>query len=165
MKDIFSNRLTIYLFGTALLLLSCSSNHLDNKINDRKSLEKATATIRDAFARGDVAAIVAMHHPDIIKYFGGSNVVQGRAALEKGLKEMFSTSKMEFIDNQLESMTFHGETGIETSIFTIKVTYKNGSPPTQSRGRAMVVYVKYKDSPTGWATVREMVQAAPDINK
>ncbi len=69
---------------------------------------------------------------------------------------------MEFIDNQLESMTFNGETGIETSIFTIRVTYNNGNPPTISQGRAMVVYVKYKDSASGWATIREMVQAAPD---
>ncbi len=34
--------------------------------------------------------------------------------------------------------------------------------PTISRGRAMVVYVRYKDSPTGWASIREMAQAAPD---
>jgi len=34
--------------------------------------------------------------------------------------------------------------------------------PTISRGRAMVVYVRYKDSPTGWASIREMAQTAPD---
>jgi hypothetical protein len=26
----------------------------------------------------------------------------------------------------------------------------------------MVTYIKYKDSPTGWASIREMAQAAPD---
>lgn len=75
---------------------------------------------------------------------------------------MFRASKMQFTDNQLESMTFNNKTAVETSIFTIKVTPKNGNPSTMSRGRAMVVYVKYKDSPTGWATIREMIQAAPE---
>jgi len=163
MKVIFYKRLSIYIIAATWVFEGCSSNSLNKEAGDRKSLEKATATIRDAFARGDVPAIVALHHPDVVKYFGGSNVVKGRAALEKGLIEMFRTSRMEFIESQLESMTFNGDTGIETSIFTIKVTYKDGRPPTLSRGRAMVVYIKYKDSPTGWATIREMVQAAPDL--
>ncbi len=130
--------------------------------DDRKSLEKATVAIRDAFARGDVPAIVALHHPDVVKYFGGNNVVNGRTALEKGLTEMFRTSKMEFIDHKLESLIFIGETAVETSVFTIRVTPKTGGKSSISRGRAMVVYVRYKDSPTGWASIREMAQAPPD---
>ena len=73
---------------------------------------------------GDVPAIVALHHPDVVKYFGGNNVVIGRAALEKGLTEMFRTSTLEFIDNKLESLIFVGETAIETSIFTIRARQK-----------------------------------------
>ena len=68
---------------------------------------------------------------------------------------------MEFVGNKIESTVFNGSTAIETSIFTFKVTPKNGGTPTISSGRSMVVYVKYKDSPTGWASIREMAQAAP----
>ncbi|NII27987.1 DUF4440 domain-containing protein [Pseudoflavitalea sp. X16] len=147
-----------YLMIIAFLAGGCAAHKVDD---DKKSLEKTTAAIRDAFGRGDVPAIVALHHPDVIKYFGGDNVVKGRVALEKGLTDMFRTSTMEFIENRVESTLFNGETAIETSIFAINIIPKNGGKPTVGRGRSMVVYVRYKDSPTGWVSIREMAQAAP----
>ncbi|MBC9929733.1 YybH family protein [Chitinophaga qingshengii] len=145
----------------AILAFGCQPT--DNMVSaaDKKALLKTTQAIRDGFARGDVPAILALHHPEVIKYFGGKNVVIGREAMKKGLTEMFAHSKMEFVDHELESLVFHDNTAVETSIFTIKVTHKNGAPPTLAHGRAMVVYVKYKDSPTGWASIREMAQEAP----
>jgi len=128
---------------------------------DRQSLERTTQAIRDGFARGDVAAIVALHRPDVVKYFGGANVVTGRQELQRGLVKTFRNVKMEFVEHRLESMVFLGDTAVETSIFTIKTTPKTGGRPTLGRGRAMVVYVKSKESPTGWQSIREMAQAAP----
>ena len=130
--------------------------------SDRASLLKTTAAIRDAFGRGDVAAIAALHDPAIEKYFGGSNVVLGRENLIKGLRETFKNSRFEFIENKVESTLFHGDMAIETSIFAIRVTFKDGRPAVVSRGRAMVVYVKSTTSPTGWVSIREMAQAAPE---
>ena len=95
-------------------------------------------------ARGDVAAIVALHRPDVVKYFGGANVVNGREELQRGLVKTFRNVKMEFIEHRLESMVFLGNTAVETSIFTIRTTPKMGGSPTVGRGRAMVVYVKSK---------------------
>ena len=151
-----------YFVALILFAVSCVGQEPGNTTGDRASLERTTQAIRDAFARGDVAAVVALHHPDVVKYFGGANVVSGRAALETGLIQMFRNSKMEFLENRVESTMFNGETAIETSIFTIKVSGKDGDKSTLSRGRAMVVYVRYKGSPTGWASIREMAQAAPD---
>jgi ketosteroid isomerase-like protein len=128
---------------------------------DRQSLERTTRAIRDAFAREDVAAIVALHRPDVAKYFGGANVVTGRQELERGLFKTFRNVKMEFVEHHLESLVFLGDTAVETSIFTIRTTPKAGGSPTLARGRALVVYVKSKESPTGWQSVREMAQAAP----
>lgn len=130
-------------------------------LTDRQSLERTTQAIRDAFARGDVAAIVALHCPDVVKYFGGTNVVNGRQELQRGLVQTFRNVKMEFVEHRLESLVFLGNTAVETSIFTIKTTPKAGGSPTFARGRAMVVYVKSKESPTGWQSIREMAQAAP----
>jgi len=128
---------------------------------DRQSLERTTQAIRDAFAREDVAAILALHRPDVVKYFGGTNVVNGREDLQRGLVKTFSAVKMEFVEHRLESLVFLGDTAVETSIFAIRTTPKTGGSPSVGRGRAMVVYVKSKDSPTGWQSVREMAQAAP----
>lgn len=107
-----------FFFGTAVLAQTAA---------DRASLNKATAAIRDAFARGDVAAITALHHPDVVKYFGGKNVVNGRTELTKGLRQMFANATMEFIGNEVESSVITGTTAIETSIFEIKVTPKSGA--------------------------------------
>lgn len=91
--------------------------------------------------------------------------MNGRAELEKGLTEMFRSSKLEFVENNIESTLFYGEMAVETCIFKIKITPKNGDKPTFSRGRSMVMYVHDKQSPTGWLSIREMVQAAPDENQ
>jgi ketosteroid isomerase-like protein len=156
----------------AALLVSCSLNWptraqepsdaiSGGSLADRQSLERTARAIRDGFARGDVAAIVALHRPDVMKYFGGANVVNGRQELKRGLVKTFRNIKMEFVEHHLESMVFLGDTAVETSIFTIKTTSKTGGSTTLARGRAMVVYVKSKESPTGWQSVREMAQAAP----
>lgn len=128
----------------------------------RQSFDKNIAALEAAFAKGDAALVASLHHPQVIKYFGGTNVVIGRAALEKGLIEWFKNTKVEFVENTVESTVFNGETAIQTSIFAIKSTPKNGGEPTIGRGRSMVIYVRDKSSPTGWLTLREMTQAAPE---
>ncbi|MEX6690694.1 nuclear transport factor 2 family protein [Danxiaibacter flavus] len=128
----------------------------------RQSLDKNIAALTDAFAKGDAALVASLHHPQVIKYFGGTNVVTGRAALEKGLEEWFKNTKVEFVENTVESTVFNGETAVQTSIFAIKSTPKNGGEPSIGRGRSMVIYVQDKSSPTGWLTLREMTQAAPE---
>lgn len=144
-----------------LMSIHCSGNILTDE-KDRLALEKTTAAIRDAFGRGDVAAVVALHHPDVIKAFGPNSYIVGRDAVEAGLKTSFETNRMEFVGHKLQSLVFNGDTAIEISIFTIKVTPKNGGESRISRGRAMVVYVKYPGSPTGWASLREMAQGVAD---
>jgi hypothetical protein len=96
------------------------------------------------------------------KYFGKDNVVKGRIALQEGLTQWFSGSNIEFIENKVESTVFNGGTAIQTCIFSIKVTPKSGGKPVINRGRSMVVYIMDKTSPTGWLSLREMAQEAPD---
>jgi ketosteroid isomerase-like protein len=55
-----------------------------------------------------------------------------------------------------------GDTAIEQSVFTIRSTPKAGGAPVIFKGRAMVVYVRYAKSPTGWASLREMIQPATE---
>ena len=102
-----------------------------------------------------------LHSANVIKYFGGNNVITGRDAVEKGARDWFQNSKVEFIENTVESTVFVGKTAIQTAIFSIKTTPKNGGKPTVGRGRSMVVYIQDKNSPTGWLTLREIVQEAP----
>ncbi len=127
----------------------------------RLSLENATAVIRNAFEKGDAALVAQLHSPDVIKYFGGTNVTVGRKAMEDALKGWFRTSKVEFIENTVEDTKFIGDVAIQTVIFTIKSTPKNGGEPSIGRGRSMVIYIRDESSITGWLTLREIAQEAP----
>ena len=134
---------------------------LFTRCKQTNDIAPTTKAIRDAFAASDVTTIVKYHHPDIIKYFGGTRIVTGREALTKGLTDMFRNTKLEFVENTVESTLYNGNTVIETSIFRFRSTPKNGGPVTYSKGRSMVVYVRSSDSPTGWVSIREMAQEAP----
>ncbi|MFD2934885.1 YybH family protein [Spirosoma flavum] len=137
------------------------SQAMTNSTALKQSLEKATAAIRNAFGQGDAALIGQLHSPQVIKYFGGKNVIVGRAAVEKGARDWFQQSKVEFIENTVENTTFIGEIAIQTVIFSIKTTPRTGGKSTIGRGRAMVIYIQDKSSPTGWLTLREIAQEAP----
>jgi ketosteroid isomerase-like protein len=129
----------------------------------RQSLDKATAAIRDAFSRGDAAMVGRLHSPNVIKYFGGNRVVVGRDAVEKGARDWFKQSKVEFVENTVENTCFVGNIAIQTVIFSIKTTPKDGGAPSIGRGRSLVIYVQDKSSPTGWLTLREIAQEAPPV--
>ena len=148
-----------------IIILFISTNVYTQGITDtttlKQSLEKATAAIRRAFEKGDAALVAQLHSPGIIKYFGGNNVVVGRDAVEKGAREWFQNSKVEFIENTVENTEFVGNIAIQTSIFSIKTTPKDGGKSSAGRGRSMVIYIQDKNSPTGWLTLREFVQEAP----
>lgn len=147
------------------LILLFSLNIYSQSITDTtallQSLEKATAAIRNAFAKGDVKLVGQLHSPNVIKYFGGNNVTIGREAVENGVKDWIQNNKVEFIENTVENTEFFGNVAIQTVIFSIKTTPKNGGESSIGRGRSMVIYVQDKSSPTGWLTVREIVQEAP----
>ena len=155
------------ILGISLLFLSgaCTNPDKDGSADDFRALRATTEALGKGFAKGDVSAVLALHHPDIVKYFGGKNVVTGREGLKRQLTDLFNYANVEFIQNDIESTIFNGNSVIETSIFGIRLIPKNGDSSNVIHGRSMVVYVRYKDSPTGWASLREMTQEAPGVSK
>ena len=155
MKTIFQLLITVF-FSTSVYCQEITDTTVL-----KQSLDKATAAIRSAFEKGDAALVGQLHSPDVIKYFGGNNVLIGRDAVEKGARDWFQNSKVEFIENTVENTAFTGKVAIQTVIFSIKTTPNDGGKPTISRGRSMVIYIQDKSSPTGWLTLREIAQEAP----
>jgi ketosteroid isomerase-like protein len=146
-------------------ILFLSANAFSQEITDtvalRQSLDKATAAIRKAFENGDAVLVGQLHSPNVIKYFGGNNVVVGRDEVEKQATDWFQNSKVEFIENTVENTVFVGNIAIQTVIFSIRTTPKNGGKSSIGRGRSMVIYIQDKTSPTGWLSLREIAQEAP----
>src|SRR5882672_4254112 len=129
-------KLIFQLFFILFVSVPVYSQEITDTIALRQSLDKATATIRNAFENGDAALVAQLHSPDVIKYFGGNNVIIGRDAVEKGARDWFQNSKVEFIENTVENTAFTGKVAIQTVIFSIKTTPKDGGNPTISRGRS-----------------------------
>jgi ketosteroid isomerase-like protein len=167
-EDVGNRLLYIYCMKTIiqLLIMGLLCTYVNGQQTNysaamRASLDKATAAIREAFQNGDAALVAKLHSPDIVKYFGGTNVVIGRNAVEKGARDWFQNAKVEFVENTVENTEFVGNIAIQTCIFSIKTTPKNGGKPSTGRGRSMVIYIQDGNSPTGWLSLREMVEEAP----
>jgi ketosteroid isomerase-like protein len=134
-------------------------SHADSA-SDRAAVEATGAAIRAAFAAGNVAEILKYHHPDVRKALSFQNVQVGREAVGAGLQNTLRQVHLEFVENNVESLLIEGDTAIEQTVFAIKATPLAGGQPSVFRGRTMVVYVRYKESPTGWASIRELIQPA-----
>ena len=151
------------LTAVAFLFLACSTGDTyAGPDKDRELLQKTSEGIRSAFARGDVATIMAYHHPDVIKALSFRKYLTGRDAVEADLRGTLQQFSLEFEENHVESLLIQGDTAVEQTIFAIKSTPKSGGQPYMFKGRTQVVYVRYGGSPTGWASVREIIQPATD---
>lgn len=116
--------------------------------------------IREAFGNEDIDKIKALHHPDVMKALGYKDLKTGRQEVIQSLKGTLNNFRLEFIENEVESILVQGDMAIEQTRFSIKGTPKDGGDPWVFSGRTVVTYVRYKDSPTGWATIREIIQPA-----
>ncbi len=158
------NRVPILLIASiaiAVMAEGCSaSNKYGGLEADRNSLEKTSEAIRAAFARGDIAAIMAYHHPDVVKSLSYGNYLIGRDAVQGDIAATLQRFNLEWKENHVRSILIQGDTAVELTDFTIQGTSKNRGDPFLFKGRAMVVYVRYKNSPSGWASIREIIQPA-----
>ena len=128
--------------------------------NSKKEILKNGETIRKAFSDGDIEKIRSLHHPDVIKALGYNDLKVGRDEVISGLEEIVRNFDLEFLTNDVESILVKDNIAIEQTKFSIKGTPKTGDEPFIFKGRTMVIYIRYDKSPTGWATIREIIQPA-----
>lgn len=152
------SRISAILTLLAVACLSCNL-HADSD-TDRLALQNTDNAIHAAFAKGDAADAMRYHHPDVRKALSYDKVLIGRDAVASDLRNTMSQFHLEFVSNQVESLLIEKDTAVEQTLFTIKGTPIAGGEPFLFKGRTMVVYVRYKESPTGWASIREIIQPA-----
>ena len=154
-------RSAVCLFSVLVLATGCA--HAQPQVSHLPAHDAIAATsvaIREAFARGDVDGIMAYHHRDVVKALNAGALLDGSAAVRANLDTTLGAFRLEFVENRTESLVVTGETAVEIAAFTIRGTPKDGGASFVSRGRAMVVYVRSAASPSGWATIRELIQPA-----
>jgi ketosteroid isomerase-like protein len=125
---------------------------------DCKALQATDDGIHAGFARADIDAIMAYHHPLVVKALSPDKLLTGRRAVAADLGGTLRSTRLEFVENRVESLVVNGDTAVEMTNFAIKGTPRSGGDPFLFKGRTMVVYVRYASSPSGWATLREIIQ-------
>lgn len=148
---------SIFLFAIFLPFGTYSQNS-----EAKQEILKNGEVIRKAFSEGDLEKIKSLHHPDVIKALGYNDLKVGRDAVIDGLVETLNNFHLEFVENDVESILIEDSIAIEQTKFAIKGTPKEGGEPFIFKGRTMVTYIRYPKSPTGWATIREIIQPATD---
>jgi hypothetical protein len=148
--------ISIYIF----LLSACTtSTNAVSSEDDNKAFAKLRKELGRAFIDGDIKTIIAYHHPEVIKSHSYNKLLVGRDANIADLKGTLQSFSMKFNEHKIESFVIHGNTATEISSFTIEGTPRGNGNPFIFKGRSMVLYIRYNESPAGWALIREMIQA------
>ncbi|MEM9327730.1 MAG: nuclear transport factor 2 family protein [Bacteroidota bacterium] len=158
MKGLRLNMRIVIMLMSAFIGLNLTAQ---NKALEQAILDHGLA-IREAFAAGDVEKIKSLHHPKVNKALGYNDLKNGRDEVMDGLIGTLQAFDLEFIENEVESILIEGDIAIEQTKFAIRGRPKSGGDPFLFRGRTMVTYVRYEPSPTGWATIREIIQPATE---
>lgn len=154
---------SIKVFITVLMLLNLFpiETHAQNESTKDEIIQHGKV-IREAFSVGDIDKIKSLHHPDVIKALGYNDLKIGRKEVIDGLIGTLENFHLEFVENTIENIFIQDGLAIEQTKFSIKGTPKHKGEPFVFSGRTMVTYVRSNESPTGWATIREIIQPATE---
>ena len=124
-----------------------------------KQITATGAAVREAFKNGDVETIKLYHHPEVIKALGYNNLRVAREAVLDGLRETMANFDLEFMGDSKEELFLQkGDLVIKQMLFGLRLIPKNGDDPFVFRGRTLLILQRYDKSPTGWATIHEIIQ-------
>lgn len=151
-----------FLLIVCFIISSCHKQQQEDEVSIRQQIIDNGLTIRNAFSDGDLEKLESLHHPDVIKALGYDNVKNGRKEVLEGLEETMKDYSLEFVKNELENMFIQDDLVIAQGIFAIRGTPKAQGDPFVFEGRTLVTYIRYSDSPSGWATIREIIQPATE---
>ncbi|GAB5475408.1 MAG: hypothetical protein Mars2KO_35070 [Maribacter sp.] len=154
-------KLTNIVKGCLLLALlhSCGSSGLTKEEAARHQVAETGSALREAFKSGDLETIKMYHHPQVTKALSYTNLQKGREEVLRGLKETMANYELEFLDERAkEKFIYQGDLVIQQMRFALRLVPKNGDDPFVFRGRTLLVLQRYDESPTGWATLHEIIQ-------
>lgn len=124
-----------------------------------KQINATGQAVREAFKNGDVETIKLYHHPEVVKALGYNDLKEGREAVLDGLRETLAHFDLEFLDEKKEELfLYKGDIVIKQMLFGLRLIPKNGDEPFVFRGRTLLTLQRYDKSPTGWATIHEIIQ-------
>lgn len=153
-------RAIIFIFFLSCILCSCTTSSIHHGGIDREAIIETNKKIRTAFANGNIEEILRYHHPDVEKAFSWNDYQVGSIVVKQGLTSLLENYNLEFLGSaeEMESLKIFEDSAVMIARFSLKGVPKNDSvKPFVFSGRTMIVYIRNKESPTGWLSFREMI--------
>ncbi|NAS11145.1 nuclear transport factor 2 family protein [Poritiphilus flavus] len=155
---LYWRNVTILTIPLTLLLYCCSSNKPTEEEVSRQITETGMA-VREAFKNADLETIKLYHHPEVTKALAYNNLQIGREEVLSGLKSTMESFDLEFLDEKVtEKFIYKNDLVIKQMLFALRLIPKNGDEPFVFRGRTLLILERSDESPTGWATIHEIIQ-------
>gem|GEM_PF-1346672 len=154
-------QILLHLLLGIFAMFSCNAQLLseNDKMEIKQAIDATNVAVRKAFAEGDLTTIKVYHHPDVTKTLAYNNIQKGRKEVLEGLKQTLQNFELQFTDDkELEKLVITNEMVFMQARFALQLTPKNDNPSFVYKGRTLVIYQRYEESPTGWATIHEIIQ-------
>ena len=119
----------------------------------RSAIEAANTKSMAGMLSGDMAAALGSYSESSIMMMPGMPMMNGRAAIETGMKGMMDMMKVNAASFNTQDVMVSGDMAVETGTFSMTTTMKGGKPMTDN-GKYLTVW---KHQPDGsWKAIRDI---------
>jgi ketosteroid isomerase-like protein len=147
-------------FAVFCLLLTTASQAVEitgGSAADRKRMAEISAEWLDAYANGDLDALMAIMHDDAMVMPHNQATTRGTVQVREFFSGRIGRPGVKFIDN-LQEIRINGSWAYVLGTFKLEISVAPDKPPMLHNGRYLVLYEK-----TGgqWQMLRDMDNVDP----
>jgi uncharacterized protein (TIGR02246 family) len=127
----------------------------------RVAIDRAWNTILELGRKSDAAGMASLYASDAMLIDTGLPTLNGRAAIEKALHDLFATSRFVGMTHEQDALTVDGDIAVETGIIS-PTWQENGKIPVTTRERYTVVWKRVGGN---WLILRDVGTPLPDAGQ
>jgi len=162
-KPLLKTCAALWFMALTVLGLSSSLNPCKADVmtqTDQAAIEETRQRVFTAYNAGDLETMMAYFHPDVVQIPRYDLILEGKEAVRANYAGALSQFVIHISDT-LENLYIDGDIAGTHGRYTVTLTPKGGGSEVSRSGRYMVIMKRWKESPTGWSTFRELVQPEP----
>ncbi len=127
-------------------------------LSDEQSIRDVIARWHRASAGGDVDCVLSLMTEDVVFLVAGHPPMRGRAAFEKGLREVIKTHDLTSTGD-VQEVRVSGDLAYAWSVLEVGMTPKAGGETSTRSGNVLSVFARQPDG--SWQLMRDANLLAP----
>jgi uncharacterized protein (TIGR02246 family) len=120
---------------------------------DERRIRDLIATWHRETAAGNVNAVLRLMSEDVVFLLPGKPPIQGRAAFEKGLRELLQSHRIES-SGKIEEVRVAGDLAYSWTTLSVRVRPLSGGEGVERSGSALSIFRKQANG-VSWLLVRD----------